>query len=148
LNGLAGTGKSTIAWTIAERMFADGRLGASFFCSRDFEDRRDLRSIFPTLAVQLARNYPEFRSIFVQLDPEIAAERPYGQMDRLLAQPLEESEISTVIIIDALDECRDEEPASTILSVLERFVAKIRRPSSSSPVARSRTSKKASDPCC
>ena len=33
LNGLAGTGKSTIAQTIAERTFADGRLGASFFCS-------------------------------------------------------------------------------------------------------------------
>ncbi|KAF9645834.1 hypothetical protein BDM02DRAFT_3069602, partial [Thelephora ganbajun] len=28
LNGLAGTGKSTIAQTIAERIFADGRLGA------------------------------------------------------------------------------------------------------------------------
>lgn len=33
LNGLAGTGKSTIAQMIAERTFADGRLGASFFCS-------------------------------------------------------------------------------------------------------------------
>ena len=30
LNGLAGTGKSTIAQTIAERVFADGQLGASF----------------------------------------------------------------------------------------------------------------------
>ena len=62
LNGLAGTGKSTIARTIAERIFADGRLGASFFCSRDFEDRRNIQLIFPTLAVQLARNYSEFRS--------------------------------------------------------------------------------------
>lgn len=33
LNGLAGTGKSTIAQTIVERVFADGQLGASFFCS-------------------------------------------------------------------------------------------------------------------
>jgi hypothetical protein len=65
LNGLAGTGKSTIAQTIAERTFADGRLGASFFCSRDFKDRRDLRHIFPTLAFQLAHKYPKFRSILV-----------------------------------------------------------------------------------
>ena len=42
LNGLAGTGKSTIAQTVSERVFADGLLGASFFCSRDFEDRRNL----------------------------------------------------------------------------------------------------------
>ena len=33
LNGLAGTGKSTIAQTIAQTSFADGKLGASFFCS-------------------------------------------------------------------------------------------------------------------
>ena len=33
LNGLAGTGKSTIAQTFAETTFADGKLGASFFCS-------------------------------------------------------------------------------------------------------------------
>jgi hypothetical protein len=59
LNGLAGTGKSTIAQTVSERIFADGLLGASFFCSRDFEDRSDLHLIFPTLAFQLAHKYPE-----------------------------------------------------------------------------------------
>jgi hypothetical protein len=45
LNGLAGTGKSTIAQTFAETSFADGKLGASFFCSRDFDDRSNLRTI-------------------------------------------------------------------------------------------------------
>ena len=44
LNGLAGTGKSTIAQTFAEITFAEGRLGASFFCSRGFEDR-DRKSV-------------------------------------------------------------------------------------------------------
>ena len=128
LNGLAGTGKSTIAQTIAERTFADGRLGASFFCSRDFEDRRNLRSIFPTLAVQLARRYPQFRSIFIQLvqsDPEIVRESLYGQMKKLIIQPLTKSAVSTVIVIDALDECKDKEPASAILSVLGQFVAEV-----------------------
>lgn len=33
LNGLAGTGKSTIAQTFAEITFTEGKLGASFFCS-------------------------------------------------------------------------------------------------------------------
>ena len=128
LNGLAGTGKSTIAKTTAERLFADGQLGASFFCSRDFQDRRNLHLIFPTLAVQLARKYKDFRSILVpmiQSNPEIAYESLYDQMKKLIVQPLDESSISTVIVIDALDECRDEEPASAILSVLGRLVAKI-----------------------
>ena len=109
-------------------MFADGRLGASFFCSRDFEDRSNLKLIFPTLAVQLARNYPDFRSTFISLvqsDPEIADNSLYDQMDELIVQPLKESSISTVIVIDALDECKDEEPASAILSVLGRFVSEM-----------------------
>ena len=125
---MAGTGKTTIAQTIAERLFAGGQLGASFFCSRDFSDRRDLRFIFPTLAVQLARKYTEFRSIFVplvELDPGIVCESLYNQMKKLIVGPLKESAISTVIVIDALDECRDEEPASAILSVLGQFVLKI-----------------------
>ena len=130
LNGLQGTGKSTIAQTIAERTFADGQLGASFFCSQFFEDRRNLRFIFPTIATQLARRYTEFRSILVPLvqsDPEIAHESLYIQMDKLIIQPLVKSGISTVIVIDALDECEDDEPASTILSVLGQFVYKIPR---------------------
>ena len=125
LNGLAGTGKSTIAQTVAERLFADGRLGASFFCSRDFEDRRDLHYIFPTLAVQVAYAYPEFRSTlvpFLRTQPGIVYESLYNQMESLIVTPLSTLDITTVIIIDALDECVDEESQSAILSVLGRLV--------------------------
>jgi hypothetical protein len=130
LNGLAGTGKSTIAQTIAERTFAGGLLGASFFCSRDFEDRSDLHFIFPTLAFQLAHKYPGFRSYIVSLlqsNPDIVDESLCNQMERLIVEPLRSASISTVIVIDALDECKDEEPSSAILSVLGRFVGKIPR---------------------
>ena len=128
MNGLAGTGKSTIAKTIAERLFADNLLGASFFCSRDFEDRRNLHFIFPTLAIQLARKYPDFRSILVPLiqsDPGIARESLHGQMKKLIVEPLSQSSIPTVIVIDALDECEDEESASAILFVLGQLVSEI-----------------------
>ena len=128
LNGLAGTGKTTIAQTIAERTFADGQLGASFFCSRDFEDRSNINLIFPTLAVQLARKYANFRSHLiplVRLDPGIAHESLYDQMSKLIVGPLKKSQISPVIVIDALDECKDEEPASTVLSVLGQSVSEI-----------------------
>jgi hypothetical protein len=130
LNGLAGTGKSTIAKSIAERLFAEGQLGASFFCSRDFEDRRNPQLIFPTLATQLARNYPEFRSIFIPLiqsDPGIGYVSLYNQMEKLIIQPLNKSSTSTVIVIDALDECKDEGSASAILSVLGRLAFKAPR---------------------
>ena len=48
-------------------------------------------------------------------------------MEKLIVQPLSESDISTVIVIDALDECKDDEPASAILSVLGQFVSQIPR---------------------
>ena len=128
LNGLAGTGKSTIARTVSEHIFAEGLLGASFFCSRDFEDRSDLHFIFPTLAFQLAHKYPGFRSVLVPLlqsNPDVVHESLYSQMEKLIVCPLESVDVPTVIVIDALDECKDEQPASAILSVLGRFVEKI-----------------------
>lgn len=130
LNGPAGTGKSTIAQTIAERTHANGQLGATFFCSRDSEDenRRDPGFIFPTIAVQLARKDPSFRSIFLQLvqsDPGVVDETLAIQMKKLIVQPLKESGISTVIIIDALDECEEGEPPSRILSVIGESLPQI-----------------------
>jgi len=128
LNGLAGTGKSTIAQTFAEISFADGKLGASFFCSRDFEDRNNLQVIFPTLAFQLAYRYLPFRERLIQVlraNPDVGRESLCSQMERIIVGPLKASQIRTLIIIDALDECKDEEPASAILSVLSCYVNKI-----------------------
>ena len=128
LNGLAGTGKSTIAQTFAENSFADGKLGASFFCSRDFEDRSDIHNIFPTLAFQLAYRYPQFRKELLPVlraNPEVGRESLCSQLEKLLVGPLGVTRISTLIIIDALDECRDEQPASALLSVLSRYIDRV-----------------------
>ena len=125
LNGLAGTGKSTIAQTFADTTFADGKLGVSFFCSRDFEDRSNLQRIFPTLAFQLACKYPHFRTELLRVlkeRPNAGQESLCSQMEKLIVGPLKVAQISTLIIIDALDECKDEEPASAILSILSRQV--------------------------
>ena len=128
LNGLAGTGKSTIAQTFAETSFADGQLGASFFCSRDFQDRSNLQAIFPTLAFQLAYRYPLFRKELLPVlkaNPDAGRSSLCSQMERLIVGPLKATDIPTLIIIDALDECKDEQPASAILSILSRYVNKI-----------------------
>ena len=130
LNGLARTGKSTIAQTVSEWAFADGLLGASFFCSRNFKDRSDLHLIFPTLAFQLAHKYPIFRSILIPLlqsNPDVVHARLYSQMEELIVEPLRSAGVSTVIVIDALDECKDDEPSSAILLVLGQLVGRIPR---------------------
>ena len=63
--------------------------------------------------------------MLVRSDPEIVHESLYGQMDKLIVRPLLKSGISTIIVIDALDECKDDEPASAILFVLGQFVVKL-----------------------
>ena len=128
LNGLAGTGKTAIAQTFAEICFADRNLGASFFCSRDFIDRSDLQVIFPTLAFQLAYQYPLFRKELLKVlrtNPDVGQESLYSQMERLIVGPLKATQIQTLIIIDALDECKDKSPESAILFVLSKHADQI-----------------------
>ena len=129
LNGLAGTGKSTIAQTFSEMVVNVGILGASFFCSRDYLDRRELKNIFPTLAYQLACRYPAIRRHIIRVikqDPTVASNSLISQLEDLIVRPLVSSNISCVIVVDALDECIDKEPASAILSVLGRHINQLR----------------------
>ena len=128
LNGLAGTGKSTITQSFSEMVAGDGLLGASFFCSRDYLNRQELNNIFPTLAYQLACHYPHFRSHIIttlKKDPTIVHSSLISQLENLLVNPLSGETIPCVIIIDALDECIDDQPASAILSVLGRYVQQL-----------------------
>jgi len=128
LNGLAGTGKSTIAQSFSEMVVDDGFLGASFFCSRDYLDRRELKNIFPTLAYQLACHYPHFKTHIIKVikkDPTLAHTSLISQLKNLLVTPLSEAMVSCVIVIDALDECIDDQPASAILSVLGQFAGQL-----------------------
>ena len=130
LHGLAGTGKTTIAQTVAEILFADGRLGASFFCSRNSEDRSDLQLVFPTLAFQLAQQCPKFRSSLIHLlqsNPDITYQSLQDQVEKFLIEPFRSANISTVIVIDALDECRDEDLGPDVLSALGKLVLDIPR---------------------
>ena len=57
---LDGLGTSVIAQTFTEITFAEGKLGASFFCSQGFEERSNVRLIFPALVFQLTYRYPLF----------------------------------------------------------------------------------------
>src|SRR5882762_303259 len=54
LDGVAGTGKSTIAQTVANHFDETGELGGSFFCSRDDANCSNINLIFLTIAYQLS----------------------------------------------------------------------------------------------
>ena len=57
--------------------------------------------------------------------PDVGQESLCSQMEKLIVGPLKAAGVPTLIIIDALDECKDEEPASAILSILSCYVNEI-----------------------
>ena len=112
----------------AETSFTDGKLRASFFCSHDFDDRRNLHTIFPTLVFQLTHHYPHFWQELLPvltMSPDIRKEFLCSQMNKPTVGPLWVIVIRILIIIDALDECYNEEPTSTLLFVLSCLVDKV-----------------------
>jgi hypothetical protein len=132
LNGHAGSGKTTVAQSFAEFLFSIELLGASFFCSRDSSDRSDLSMIIPTIAYQLAISSnpaaPVFRDALLRAlrkNPDLPFSSLQNQLDRLIVQPIEESKMTTVVVIDALDECKDESTTSTLLWFLAQNVGRI-----------------------
>ncbi|KAF9509840.1 hypothetical protein BS47DRAFT_113675 [Hydnum rufescens UP504] len=130
LVGLAGIGKSTIAKTVAERADENGTLGASFFFSRGDARLRDPNLVFATLAFQLAQSDNEFKNIIgeaIQQDATLGHKKPLAQFEGLILKPLgklDTNRRTTVIILDALDEC-EEQGAATILQLLLSHIARL-----------------------
>lgn len=125
LNGMAGTGKTTIAYSLCAELDAVHELGASFFCSRLLPECRDVKAIIPSIAYQLARFSRPFRYALLQAlekEPDAYTRLAPLQFEALLAKPLAEVQealpSNLVVVIDALDECENKENTGQILEVL------------------------------
>ncbi|QRW17360.1 peptidase C14 [Rhizoctonia solani] len=128
MNGMAGTGKTTIAYTFAESLKARGLLGASFFCTRTSSECQDIGRIIPTITYQLARYSMSFQSAVVKVlgsDPDIGTRAIAEQCERLIKEPLTQVKgdipDGLVVVIDALDECSNTNGVRTILDVIFRI---------------------------
>jgi len=125
LHGMAGTGKSTIALTVAHDLKEDKRLGASFFFQIGQNDLSSCEKFITSLAVNLADNLPFLKPhICDALDknPEIATNPLPDQWTRLILEPLKSSPQSptVILVIDALDECKGKDDIELILQFLEK----------------------------
>ncbi|KAF7133693.1 hypothetical protein CNMCM5793_004991, partial [Aspergillus hiratsukae] len=129
LNGLAGTGKSTISRTVAKSFKERGLLAASFFFKRGDGDRGKAARFFTTIAKQLFTKIPEIRPAILQVirdNPEISAKPLKEQFNELIYRPLhslnqpKNQSSPLVIVIDALDECENDNDIRVILEVLPR----------------------------
>ena len=124
LNGMAGTGKTSIAYSLSERLDKKEILGASFFCSRSASrEVRDASLIIPTIASTLSQVSPMLRSAIskvVEEKPDVGSWHKISDQFRLLlVDPIKSvlnSSLKTyVVVIDALDEC-------TVLEAVEKFI--------------------------
>lgn len=123
LRGAAGTGKSTIAKSVAAKFSKAKRLGASFFFVQDVQDLGDTRLLITTIACHLARlDGPVGAAI-----KAAARRQPPGlkgiwwQVNDLLREPLKDltpQPEPIVIVIDALDEASDRDSVVTNLRLL------------------------------
>lgn len=131
LNGMAGSGKTTIAFTVASQCRDQGILGASFFCSRDNADCSNPKLVFTTVAYQLGQFCPAFKDELSKVlisQPNVVFSGVSHQLEKLLVEPLQvlgDKFPPCVVVIDALDECKDDNATSVILSSLSHHIAKL-----------------------
>ncbi|TDL17497.1 hypothetical protein BD410DRAFT_831427 [Rickenella mellea] len=124
LNGLAGTGKTTIAHSIAEYYDERRQLGATFFFSRDQQDCRDTRQVFRTIAYQLGNAYSDVRVAIAKAIKDLNPlhSNSQTQLLNLIIEPLRSFSLPSsgpiVIILDALDESDDHTAAANIVELI------------------------------
>jgi hypothetical protein len=123
LRGPAGSGKSTVAHTVAERCHQRDELAATFFFSRGKGDRSDIDKLLPTLAFQFSQRMPSVRPLLLEaLADESTLSQTLGdRFFNLIVKPLraiEESKHPMVIIIDGLDECAVQDAIVTLIKFL------------------------------
>jgi Mrp family chromosome partitioning ATPase len=127
LSGMAGTGKSTIARTIAQSFASHGQLGASFFFKKGEGERGNASRFFTTIATDLVACEPGMLpGIRKTLDEDstISHKALKDQFEKLILQPLlgikqtRTRALARVVVIDALDECEREADIRAILQLL------------------------------
>lgn len=113
---MAGTGKSTIAYSICKYLDEEHpakHLGASFFCSRQVPELRERKFIIPSIAYQLSRRSRTFAKALSSTDVDKLNIRD-EHINEFLALPWKSSVseqpselLPFIIVIDALDEIED-----------------------------------------
>ncbi|KAJ2936573.1 hypothetical protein H1R20_g524, partial [Candolleomyces eurysporus] len=121
VTGPAGTGKSAVMGSLADRCAEDGLLGATFFFASWSAsiDRRRKTDFVTTVAYQLAQHQEDMRnaiSTAMEKNPGVLKKNLHVQMETLVLAPLREvvhqSEgpgLRGAIIVDGLDECEAEQ---------------------------------------
>ncbi|KAI9333764.1 hypothetical protein DFJ73DRAFT_963069 [Zopfochytrium polystomum] len=126
LCGAAGTGKSIIAWLVAEQkeiQLPEYTVGSVFYCRHNDEHKRNPARIVSTMVWDLSKLFPSVRKVADQVmaqdEQDVRSglgsvlDRPIEAFKTIIVEglkqvPVEDSK-PVVLVVDALDEC---DPAS------------------------------------
>ncbi|KAL8646494.1 MAG: hypothetical protein Q9210_006113 [Variospora velana] len=124
LSGMAGTGKSTIARTLAARLKSSKTLGGSFFFSRSSGEANNAVNFVGTLAHHLANVSPLFKESIceaISLHEDVTRQGLRNQWKELIVGPLSKVRLSgrptLSIVVDALDECGSDDDIRLLLQL-------------------------------
>ena len=136
LSGPAGTGKTTVAHTIAAEYDRRRRLAASFFFWRKTGDRDNINKLVATLAYQIAEKIPLAKEgmeanlrLKDNLEPLAVLSDRFSKTsleDRLFKLLISESNTSPdpdspeLVVIDGLDECSSREDICRVVEWIRR----------------------------
>ena len=121
--GVPGIGKTSLAHSICEILHERKQLIGAFFCRRDDTNSSEPRNILPTLLYKLAEISSTFRRIAAERlrnNPNLTMEsmKETHFLDFFLSMPGQPNEHSLAFVIDALDECGNNQTRQDVLKAL------------------------------
>ncbi|TEB30434.1 hypothetical protein FA13DRAFT_1733743 [Coprinellus micaceus] len=137
MTGAAGSGKSALQQSVAEKCEKVEILGSSFFFSSTDHTRNNTRRLITTISYQLGLTSPTLRDFIiaaVEKDSLISTKSMGAQIDALIVEPLAMlrrlpdgeallKALPHAILIDGLDECLGKErQAELLMAIQEGFL--------------------------
>lgn len=127
--GPAGSGKSSLLWTVAQICKREGSYAAGFFFSGTDSERNTGSRFVNTISYQICESIPELRphvARAVKAEASILSRSLQSQLDCLLLRPLTQLQSGVpdfsfgprIIVIDALNECGNEIDQHQVVTTL------------------------------
>lgn len=133
LSGLAGTGKSTLAKTIATWADDEDLLGSSYFFSRDVVELSKSSLVIPMIAYHLSKFDPSLAEYvtkrLVEKDNHVLYQEIEEQFRKLIEEPLCLTHALAIprkrmlVVVDALDECNSPKAVGAIINCLSKLLS-------------------------